>query len=235
MTGAGGHPVTHAFDDRDALAGALAAQAAEDLAAAVEARGRATLAVPGGTTPGRFLTALSRARIPWGQVSVTLTDERWVPADDARSNQRLVAETLLQGPAAAADFVPLYAPGLDPEAGAARQSEALAQVLPLDVCVLGMGADRHTASLFPGADRLADALDPNGTQPLLPIRAPGADESRVSLTAPVLRAARRLYLLIQGVEKRTALDAALAAASDTEAPVRVVLTRPGPVEVFYAD
>ncbi|MBK1697208.1 6-phosphogluconolactonase [Rhodovibrio salinarum] len=236
MTAGVDSPPVTAFPDRDLLAAGLAERVARDLAAAIDARGRATLAVPGGETPGRFLRALAQADIAWMRVRVTLTDERWVPPEDARSNARLVRANLLHGPAAAAEFVPLYAPGLSPETGAERQSRELDErMLPLDVCVLGMGADGHTASLFPGAEQLQEALDPACLQSLVAVHAPGAGEPRVSLSAPVLCGAGQVYLLIQGTEKRAALDAALTATSALEAPVRVVLTRAGPVEVVYAD
>ncbi|MGQ9371011.1 6-phosphogluconolactonase [Azospirillum sp. ST 5-10] len=224
------------FDDRDVLADRLAAAVAGQLRAAVDARGRAALAVPGGTSPGPFLTRLGATALPWQRVAVTLSDERCVPADHPRSNQRLAAATLLAGAAGAARFVALHDAALPPdEALAARSAELMQTALPLDVCVLGMGDDLHTASLFPGADGLAAALDPAGGRPLLPIHAPGAPEPRVTLTAPVLRGAGHVHLLIVGSAKRDALERALACATVEEAPVRVVLDRPGPTTVWYAD
>lgn len=221
-------------DSRDALMDELAEAVAGDLRAALAARGRASLAVPGGTTPGPFLDALSRAPLDWSEVTVTLTDERWLPPDHERSNQRLVTGTLLRDGAAAAGFLPLYGGGAAPEESLGRVAAALeAMVLPLDVCVLGMGEDRHTASLFPGADRLAEALAPEAP-PVLALRAPGAPEPRVTLTAPVLRGAGKVYLLITGEAKAAALETALAAGPEEEAPVRVALRREGPVELFYA-
>ena len=223
-----------ARDSRDALMAELAEAVAGDLRRALAARGRASLAVPGGTTPAPFLEALSRAPLDWSGIAVTLTDERWLPPDHERSNQRLVTGTLLRDGAAAAGFVPLYGGGAAPEESLSKVAAALeAEVLPLDVCVLGMGADRHTASLFPGADRLADALAAEAP-PVLALRAPGAPEPRVTLTAPVLRGAAKVYLLITGEAKAAALETALGAGPEEEAPVRTVLRRAGPVEVFYA-
>jgi 6-phosphogluconolactonase len=93
--------------------------------------------------------------------------------------------------------------------------------LPISVLLLGMGADMHTASLFPGADRLEDALAPNAPI-LLPMRAEAAGEPRITLTAPVLKAAFHTHILITGPEKRAALDRALT-LTPLEAPVRAVL------------
>jgi 6-phosphogluconolactonase len=93
--------------------------------------------------------------------------------------------------------------------------------LPISVLLLGMGADMHTASLFPGADRLDDALSPSAPL-LLPMRAEAAGEPRVTLTAPVLKGAFHTHILITGPEKRAALDRALTLPPH-EAPVRAVL------------
>jgi len=220
---------------RDAQAQALAEAVAADLRAALSARGRATLAVPGGTTPGPFLTLLGAMPLDWEHVGVTLTDERWVPPSSPRSNQRLLSETLFKGAAAAAEFAPLYGATDDPADGLSAVAITLKQlILPLDVAVLGMGEDMHTASLFPGADRLRAALA-DDAPPVLALRAPGAEEARVTLTAPVLQAAKTAYLLIQGPGKRAALAQAQAAKSAEDAPVRVILDRSGPTTIHYAD
>lgn len=216
--------------DRATQAQALAARVAEELRAALAARGRATLAVPGGTTPRAFLSALGAMALDWDDVAVTLTDERWVPASSARSNARLLGETLFAGPAAAALFVPLRGDGPEPGDGLSALHRSLAQnLLPLDVAVLGMGADGHTASLFPDADHLDTALA-DDAPPALTIRAPGASEPRITLTAPVLCAARR-FLLIAGADKAAGLSAALKPGSATAMPVRAIL--PG-AEIHYA-
>lgn len=96
-----------------------------------------------------------------------------------------------------------------------------------------MGTDGHTASLFPGADHLAEALDPEGAVPVLALRAPGAPEPRVTLTAPVLNEAELTYLLIAGGDKRAVLDRALEDGPAGEMPVRAVLRGPGSVAVYW--
>ncbi|MDQ7080559.1 MAG: 6-phosphogluconolactonase [Paracoccaceae bacterium] len=221
------------YRDAALQATGLAALVAGTLRAAIEARGQATLALPGGTTPAPFLRALSGADLDWAHIRVMPTDERLVAADSPRSNARLLRETLLQGPAAAATLIPLAAPApegaLDDPAGAVRA------VLPLDVCVLGMGADMHIASLFPGADRLKDALDPDCPSPILPIRAPAAPEPRITLTAPALLGAAHLHLLIRGRAKLRAFQRAERPGPVAEAPIRLILRAPQGVRVHYAD
>ncbi|MGF1502119.1 MAG: 6-phosphogluconolactonase [Paracoccaceae bacterium] len=208
------------------LGPALAARVAEDLIEALAERATAALAVPGGTTPVFFLRALGRVDLPWERVTVTLTDERQVSVDSPRSNQRLLAETLFAGRAAAACFVPLYAAG----AGAEAIGLSLTPLLPLDVCVFGMGEDGHIASLFPGALGLAAALAPDAP-PAVETRPPGGEEPRITLSAPVIAGARKRYLLIKGEPKRAALD---AAAADPSAPFSAVLAAGGQTDVYYA-
>lgn len=210
------------------LGPALAAAVAEDLIAALAARGRAGLAVPGGTTPVFFLRALGRVELDWARVAIAPTDERCVAPTHPRANQRLLGETLFAGHAAAATFVPLHGgQGLEAVATALTQN-----VLPLDVAVLGMGEDMHTASLFPKAVGLKAAL--GGEAPAVAITAPGQEERRVSLSAPVLAAAPKRYLLIKGTAKRAALERAMTLPIE-RAPVRAVLDGPGEVAVFYAE
>ena len=208
--------------DRGALASLLADEIAAVLDAAIRDSGQATLAVPGGTTPAAFLSALGSHALDWAAVAVTLTDERCVPAGHPRSNRRLLDDTMFAGPARAARFVAL------------DDAQALSALLPLDACVLGMGKDRHIASLFPGADRLDEALSPECGTPALRLRAPGAPEERITLTAPALTGAGRCFVLIHGAEKRAALDRAGAAAGPSDAPVRLVLDGPNPATVYWA-
>jgi len=181
----------------------------------------ASLAVPGGTTPGPVFDSLCGAgRIDWGRVNVMLTDERWVPETSARSNTRLLRERLLIDKAAAARYVPLHAEAAAPEDKLASLAEAVAACLPLSVCLLGMGTDMHTASIFPGADQLEAALE--GDEVLYAMRAPGAPEPRVTLSAGVLKDAMNCHVVIIGHEKREALEKART-LSPEEAPIAAIL------------
>jgi len=221
------------YRDRDMLADGIAAMVAGQLAAALAHEGRASLAVPGGATPALFLQTLSRADIDWARVSVMLTDERWVPETSNRSNTRLLRETLLQGRGATAHLVPFYRPASCPEDVIDTLTASVNAALPLDVCVLGMGEDMHTASLFPGADLLDRAMAADCPQPVLALRAPG-QEPRVTLTARVLRAATNLHVLFTGRAKLRAFERAEQPGPETEAPIRAMLSVPGTIMVHYA-
>lgn len=200
----------HEFGSPEALAEALASRIARALQEAIAARGAATLAVSGGRTPKRLLKALAVAPIAWEKVTVVLVDERFVPPDDERSNERLVRERLMHGRAAAARFVPLYRPGVCVEE-AAEKADAVVSTLPapLDVVVLGMGPDGHTASFFPDARGL-DALYANHEgRAVLPVHAESAGEPRLTLSMQLLAGARLPVVHIESDERKTILTEAL--------------------------
>lgn len=223
------------FGDKVELAKALAGSVAERLKEGVAARGIAVLAVSGGSTPARFFAALGRMKdVDWENVRVTLVDERWVEETSERSNAGLVNEKLLQGPAAVARFVPLYSGGSAPDKAALERTRMQIAELPdeFDAVILGMGNDGHTASFFPGGDTLAQAL--TGDEPVLAIRAPGADEPRVTWSLKRLLRTRGLYLHIEGEEKAGTLGLALAEGPVEDMPVRAILRQTQtPVTVFW--
>lgn len=209
------------YPDREFLMLNLAGKVASQLTEALNRERRATLCVPGGTTPGPIFDTLSGVDIDWANVAVMLNDERWVPEDNPRSNTGLLRDRLLRDKARLAQLIPLYADAPQPEDKLEELSAGIAAHLPLTVLLLGMGADMHTASLFPGADRLAEALAPDAPV-LMALRAEAAGEPRITLTAPVLRAATHIHILITGTEKRAAIERA-ATLTPMEAPVRAVL------------
>jgi len=231
-----------AYPDRDTLMRGLAELVADQLRAAhasrmhaaAGGRRRVTLAAPGGTTPSPFLAALSEADLAWGDVDVLPTDERMVPEMSERANSRLIRATLLQNAAAAAHLLHYHPVGTRLEVFLDAIRARIAATLPIDVLVLGMGADMHTASLFPGAPGLAEALAPDAPT-LVRVEPPGEPEARLTLSAPVLRAASVIHILITGADKLAALDAALIDGPVEAAPVRAVLTAPCPVTVHYAN
>jgi len=218
------------YPDRDLLMLGLADRLAGDLAEALRHHDRASFSVPGGTTPGPVFDVLSEQILDWDRVSVVLNDERWVTEDSPRSNTALIRKRLLVSRASAAILIPLRADAETPEAALDDLTAALRPALPLSVLLLGMGADMHTASLFPGADNLEAALA-SDAPPLMAMRAEAAGEPRVTLTAPVLAGALSIHILITGAEKRAALERA-AHLPVLQAPVRCVL---GQATVHWAE
>lgn len=208
------------YPDSEMMMSDLANVLAGEIENMLLANDTASLAVPGGTTPGPIFDALCAADLDWARVHVMLTDERWVPESSDRSNTALLRKRLLTGRAASAHLVPLYAEAASPEHKLDELTENLRLHLPLSVCLLGMGADMHTASIFPGADQLTKALC--GDAPLVAMRAPGAPEPRITLSAGVLNNANSNHIVIIGDEKRAALERAVHLDPE-EAPVAAVL------------
>jgi 6-phosphogluconolactonase len=218
--------VRREFADGEELAQGLADWTAERLRSAIAARGVALLIVSGGKSPTRFFERLSTIELDWARVAITLADERRVPDDSPRSNARLVRSALLCNRAEAASFSPLADVRLPDDQELAAASARIANLpLPADVVVLGMGEDGHTASWFPGADRLAEAMDSAARQLVVPIHAAGADEPRLTLTGRVILRARAIALEIEGEAKLTTLAAALEPGPEEAMPIRAVLRR----------
>lgn len=208
------------YADRDMLAIDVANMIAGELKGALMTHDHVSLAVPGGSTPGPIFDALCAAELDWDRVRIVPTDERWVPESNARSNARQIRQRLMVHRAAAAMLVPLHSDDGPPEEMVPHLAETLAEDLPISVLVLGMGADMHTASLFPGAPGLAEALAPDA--PVLSLLHPETQpEPRVSLSAWVLNGALSKHLVIYGADKRAAFDRAMTLPPE-EAPIQAV-------------
>ncbi len=224
-------PMFRPFSTSEQLASALADTVVNTLSTAIEARGQAVLAVSGGSTPARFFGVLSQRPLAWDRVTVVLVDERCVPPTHPRSNLSFVRRLLCPPgrPAGAARLRPL----VDDLGRPCTDTDDILQFI--DMAILGMGTDGHTASWFPGADRLDTALDPEAPPELLSTSAPGAPEPRVTLTWATLRTAGALVLHIEGPAKKAALQAALAPGPLTALPVRRVLFQDDVQLTIFAD
>lgn len=208
------------YPDRELMMIDLADRLSSELKNTLLTQDRATLCVPGGTTPGPAFDSLSASKIDWSRVTVLLGDERWVPEDHPRSNTRLVRKRLLVGQAAKARLQSLHLPAETPEEALEELGRQVREVLPITVLLLGMGADGHIASIFPTGDRLDEALA-DDAPPVTVMRTPTAPDPRITLTAPVLRGAMSTHILLTGPEKREALER-VRGLSPREAPVKLV-------------
>ncbi|HWT96819.1 MAG TPA: 6-phosphogluconolactonase [Terriglobales bacterium] len=202
----------------------------------LQMRGKASLAVPGGTTPGPVFDRLADTELDWSHVTVTLTDERWVPATDPASNEHLVRQRLLQRKAQAARLIGLHSAAATPNAGIAEVSARLdALPLPFDAVLLGMGGDGHFASLFPGMAALAEGLALDKATRCVANDAPINGQSRISLTLPLLLQAKMLLLAVRGADKLAVIERAKT-TSPTDLPIAAVLRQERvPVEIHYTD
>lgn len=218
------------YPDREMMMISLANKLTGQLNSCLMRHEWASFAVPGGSTPAPMFDVLAEVDLDWSRVHVMLTDERWVPEDHKRSNTALLKRHLLQGRAAAARYIPLRADTETPEEAIDGLAEAILPEMPISVMLLGMGTDMHTASLFPGADNLEAALA-SDAPPLMAMRGGGAEEPRITLTAPVLKGAMDVHVLIAGPEKREAIEKART-LTPAEAPISLVL---GQATIHWAE
>ena len=229
----------HACNSAAELAWQLDDTIAQSLHLAVNLRGHAVLAVSGGKSPIALFEALRVLPLEWQRVTVLLVDERCVPHDHADSNTALVRQHLLKDQAAAATFVPFFEtlPDMLDDAALNRLVDAAnrrlaTQPWPMDMAVLGMGDDGHTASLFPGAPGLRKALHSSG--PVAWVRPATAPHARLTLTLPALLATRELALSISGASKLAVFQQARLGA-DEALPVSLILNQhQTPVSVWLA-
>jgi 6-phosphogluconolactonase len=227
--------VERRFTDMAALQSAAVEAIRSAILAGVAARGTASLALSGGTTPIPIYEALSHLDLPWSQVQLTLTDERWVPVDDPASNEAMVRRTLLKGPGALARFTSLKCNTQTPEAAEGQIDGALrALAQPFDLVLLGMGDDAHTASLFPGGAGLEAAMDLTGPLKARAVRPAIDGPARLSLSLPALLQSRQMILLLRGTSKWAVYQDALGDGPVLEAPVRGILHQNQvPVTVYW--
>lgn len=223
------------FERAEVLEAALSDRLIDALAAAIDARGEAILAVSGGRTPAGLFKCLRDAPLDFSKVMITLTDERCVPLDHPDSNAQMVQRLLLQGNAKHSRFIPLYDGAENPAAQGAALDQQFKSLPTFDAVVLGMGLDGHTASLFPGATGLPAAMDLSSDRAVTRIQPLTAPHARMSLTASRLLKTRALILHVTGDEKLRLLNEVSRGADVMQYPVGLFLAHNGPaIEVFWA-
>lgn len=217
------------FADEAALAATAATATVAVLTAGLAARGHASLIGAGGRSPAPVYDALQDADLDWGRVTVSLSDDRFLPPTSPDSNERLVRERLLQGRAAAATFLPLYANAPSPAAAADIAEPHVRALAPFDMLFLGMGEDGHVASLIPGSPVMDEGLDPAGHRFVIgvPAGVGSPPVARISLTLPALLRARATLVIIRGAVKREIVEHGSglpvhALIKQAKAPVRVL-------------
>nr|WP_314428474.1 6-phosphogluconolactonase [uncultured Brevundimonas sp.] len=232
-------PAIETFPDAAAWAEACAARLGETLGAALLDQGRAVFAGAGGSTPSPIYADLARIELDWSSIIVTLVDERYVPETSPDSNAALIKRTLLTGSAAAARFLPLYAPSVTVDRAAAEASKALAaDGARLDAVLLGMGEDGHICSIFPESPTLKTLLTPN-LKPAVYGVPPGRDgmappQERLSINLPYLISSRRVVLALTGAKKRAVFERE-AAGDPRIHPIAAMIAAKVPLEVLWTE
>ncbi len=223
------------FEQRELLDVALADKVAAILTAAVESKGKASIAVSGGSTPKGFFQALSKKKLAWQAITITLADERWVDIASSDSNTKLVHENLLQNEAVNANFFHLkQGDSLNTEILADLNLAANQQLLPLDVLILGMGEDGHTASLFPCSDEITQCLATDSAA-LIKVTPKSAPYQRISFSFAALSQSKNTFLHISGASKKQVLATAIAGQECREMPIRAFLQAPDVnTQVYWA-
>jgi 6-phosphogluconolactonase len=225
------------FNNREQFDQTLAKQVADLLSSAIAKNGKASLAVSGGSTPKGFFCALSQHTLPWQKVTITLADERWVGIEDAASNTALVHQHLLQNNAAKAKFFHIkQGDELCQETLTDLDLAAKSTFLPLDVVILGMGEDGHTASLFPCSDEISQGLDVDNQHTFIKVKPKTAPHQRITFSFRALSEAKNTFLQIAGSGKKQVLEQAIAGTDKFEMPIRAFLQHPHiNTQVFWAE
>jgi 6-phosphogluconolactonase len=229
------------FENRQAMVTALQAVCVAALNEAIAERGEATFMVSGGSTPEPLYQSLSKVELDWESVYVALVDERWVDVAHDKSNEAFTLKHLIQNQAAVANLIGMKNTAETAEEGLADCESAYQQLAqPFDVTILGMGSDGHTASLFPYAQGLESALNPDSASLCAAITArqsevTGAITNRMTLSMAGLLRSRNLLLLITGDEKLAVLRKAQAGTDVNEMPVRALLQQQQvPLSIYWA-
>ena len=224
------------YDSVDEMADAVAGDIGFIVESALDARGEALIAVPGGKTPLPIYERLAKAKLNWKKVTIIPTDERLVPLTDEKSNIRAIAQAFL--PTGARVF-PIGSDIADYKLAGNSANAKLADLkFPLDLAWLGVGSDGHTASIFPGPD-LDEALNaPKGRHAIgvmpdpLPPEAPVA---RVTLTRSAILSARTVLITVTGEDKKEMLEDAIADGQSSKLPIgRVLAEAEQPIDIHWS-
>lgn len=225
------------YDDADEMAEAVAGDVGFIIESALDARGAAVVALAGGKTPLPIYEKLAQAKLDWKRVTIIPGDDRIVPLGDPLSNVTAIAKVFLPK---GARVIPLVSEKAPDYKAAGRSADALLQDLhwPLDLCLLGVGADGHAASIFPGPDYDEALNGPKERRALgvmpdpLPPEAPVA---RVSLSRAAIVSARALMIAVTGQAKRDVLEAAIAEGASSTYPVgRILAEVELPVDIHWS-
>ncbi|OQW78679.1 MAG: 6-phosphogluconolactonase [Proteobacteria bacterium ST_bin11] len=229
------------FEQRSHLFTALVAECQDVLSEAISKHGMATLLVSGGSTPAPLYEALSKSDLNWKKIKVALVDERWVDNQHSASNEALIRRSLLINNAKNVEFIGMKTPDITAKQGQADTETRYGKLpQPFTLAIVGMGPDGHTASLFPHAEGLANALSEDNQQLTAAITAiqsevTGANTERLTLTRSALLKSERIVILFTGEDKLAVFNSAQKPGPLEDMPIRALLNQEDvPVELYWA-
>ena len=224
------------YDDSAELADAVAGDIQFVIESAIDARGSAVIALAGGKTPFPAYEKLAKAKLDWKRVTIVPGDERIVPLGDPLSNVTQLGKLFIPK---GARVIPIVPKQTEDYKSAGRSADALMQDLhwPLDLCLLGVGGDGHTASIFPGPD-FDEALNGPKERRMLGVMPdplpPEAPVARVTLSRQGIVTARALMIAVTGKDKRTVIEQAIDQGPSSPYPIgRVLADAELPVDIHW--
>lgn len=226
------------YGDADEMAEAVAGDIGFVIESAIDARGAAVIALPGGKTPLPIYEKLAQAKLDWKRVTIVPSDDRMVPLGDPLSNVTAIGKVFIPK---GARVIPLISGTVPDYKAAGRAADAILQDLhwPLDFCLLGVGADGHTASIFPGPDYDEALSGPRerralGVRPVpLPAEAP---VDRVTLSRAAIVSAKALTIAVGGAQKRAVLEAAIREGASSAYPIgRILADVDMPIDIHWSE
>lgn len=229
------------FEQKQHLLVTLVAECQDVLSEAISKHGSATLLVSGGTTPAPLYEALSKSDLNWKKIRVALIDERWVDESNSASNEALIKRSLMINNAKNVEFIGMKNAANSAAQGQPETEERYGKLpKPFSLAILGMGNDGHTASLFPAAKGLSEALNLDNSNVTAAISAnqsevTGPNTERMTMTLPALLKTERLIVLFTGEDKLAVFNAAQKPGPIEDMPIRGLLHQEQvPVELYWA-
>ncbi len=214
-------------NDSETLVVDLTERIRQLLTQSIDENGRASMAVSGGRTPVDLFEAVSKLKLDWSKVDLTLVDERWVEVKHKDSNESLVKKHLMKNNASKVSFTSLMGSSKSAKDGQAECEKSLQSIKqPFDVIILGMGNDGHTASLFPCCEELNEAMDPSNSQRCIATTPKNAPYERMSLTYAAIKSAKNLILHLNGSDKLTTLELAMSCKDAKKMPIFAFIEKP---------
>jgi len=224
----------HHFNEKQKLHEQLSNTLVSKIEKIIEDDDRVLIAFSGGSTPKPLFEKLSHMNLAWEKVYVTLVDERWVDNTHNDSNEKLIKKHLLKNKATKAKFIPLKLDTASPFEGTKKCAKQFENIkADIDIVILGMGTDAHTASFFPKDENLHNALD---TKEMFAATIPtDAPHQRITFSLSKLLKAKDIFLHIEGKNKLEVYNEASKEGDIKKMPIRAFLYNEKPLKVYYAD